>query len=105
MDRRKFLHASGVILGSFLPGISSIAEAADLAQYSPFDWSTEFLKFSFTLSAGRLRQGRCVPMGIALGPGASDSNGVEVALQCTGESWPDCTRRSKNGPRDAALAA
>ena len=72
MNRRRFLHASGVMLGSFLPGISSIVDAADLAQYSPFDWSTEFLKFSFTLSAGRLRQGRCVPMGIPLGPGASD---------------------------------
>jgi hypothetical protein len=40
MDRFRFLHAGGVMLGSFLPGISSIAEAADLAPHSPFDWST-----------------------------------------------------------------
>ena len=97
MDRRRFLHASGVMLGSFLPAISSIVEAADLAPYSPFEWSTEFLKFSFTLSAGQLRQGRCVPMGTPLGQGASASNGVEVALQCTGESWPDPGMKSAVG--------
>ena len=97
MNRRRFLHASGVMLGSFLPGISSILEAADLAPCSPFEWSTEFLKFSFTLSAGRLRQGCCVPIGIPLGQGASDSNGVEVALQCTGESWPDPGMKSAVG--------
>ena len=97
MDRRRFLHAGGVMLSSFLPGISSIAEAAELAPYSPFDWSTEFLKFSFTPSAGRLRQGRCVPMGIPLGQGASASNGVEVALQCTGESSPDPGMKSAAG--------
>ncbi len=97
MDRRKFLHASGVMLGSFLPGISSISDAADLVQDSPFDWSTEFLKFSFTLSAGRLRQERCAPVGLPNGSRATDSNGVEVALQCSGESWPDPGMKSAVG--------
>ncbi|MGB8029929.1 MAG: glycoside hydrolase family 36 protein [Terracidiphilus sp.] len=36
-------------------------------------------------------------MGIALGPGASDPNGVEVALQCTGENWPDPGMKSAVG--------
>ena len=97
MDRRSFLHTSGLMLSSFLPGMSRIAEAAELAPNSPFDWSTEFLKFSFSLPAGRLRQGRCVPMGISLGPDASDSTGVEVALQCTGENWPDPGMKSAMG--------
>jgi alpha-galactosidase len=97
MDRRKFLHDSGALLGTFLPGISSIAEAANLAQNSPFYWSTEFLKFSFAISAGRLRQGSFAPLGISLGPNASDSNGVEVALQCTGENSPDSGMKSAMG--------
>ncbi len=101
MDRRKFLHKSGVMLGSFLPGMSGIVNATGLPQDTshdtPFVWSTEFLKFSFALSGGRLRQGHCLPAGILLGASASDSNGVEVALQCTGQNWPDPGMKSAMG--------
>ena len=34
MERRRFLHASGITLGSFPSGISSMVEAADLAQFA-----------------------------------------------------------------------
>jgi alpha-galactosidase len=103
MNRRRFLHASGAVLGTCLPALDRVSQAASAMQSearqesTSFEWSTEFLEFSFLLSRDRLRQGSCVPVGVPFALNGSKSYGVEVALQCTGENSPDPGMKSAMG--------
>lgn len=88
MDRRDFLQSGGTMLAGLLSGVKSFASSVQPAPATEFNWSTVFLRFSFALSAGRLRQRRCILVGVTVEKESSASQGVEVALQCTGENSP-----------------
>ena len=104
IDRRKFLHAgSAATLGSVFSGWSSALASSSSLQFEQFDWSANDLKFSFAVVDGRLRQGRLVPIGADSSSNLNSPNGVEVALQCTGEDSPDQGLKSAVGQPGARL--
>lgn len=104
INRRKFLEAgAAATLGSVLPGGVDERALADQVSSEPFEWTTEHLAFSFAVIDGRLRQGRVVPAGTAKSEGPAASEGVEVALQCTGENSPDQGLKSGVGQPGARL--
>lgn len=73
-----------VALGALVPGVTRFAYASTPSE--PFQWKTDDLIFSFSMSDGRLRQKQLIP---ADGLQSDNSSGVEVALQCSGENSPD----------------
>jgi len=70
MNRPQFTHASGAVLGTRVPALERISQAASFMEpgarpeAASFEWSPQFSKFSFSLSGNRLRQGSCVPAGV-----------------------------------------
>lgn len=104
IDRRRFLHAgSAATLGSVFSGWASALASNSPEQPEQFDWSTNDLKFPFAVAEGRLRQRRLVPVGVPESLNVTSSNGVEVALQCTGEDSPDQGLKSGVGQPGARL--
>jgi alpha-galactosidase len=101
INRRKFLESSGfVALGALLPSVSNLTSPPYTLE--PFQWRTDNLVFTFDVAAGKLRQGRLIPVN-SLGPVVHDSSGVEVALQCSGENSPDQGMKSGMGQPGARL--
>jgi len=101
MDRRRFLKSSGsVTLGTLLPGVSSLASPSNSLE--PFQWETDTLVFNFNVTGGKLRQGRISPVDFPRSI-VSNSSGVEVALQCSGENSPDQGMKSGMGQPGARL--
>ena len=78
-------------------GFASLQTASE-----SFQWVAGDLIFSFAIDKGRLRQRRFVPAGVSLQE-KPDSNGVEVALQCSGENSPDQGMKSGVGQPGARL--
>jgi alpha-galactosidase len=99
MNRRHFLHlTSASTFGILLPEASSIAQGLEQSVQDQFEWLTKSLRFSYSVSKGRLRQGRLLPVGVASPvESGSSSSGVEAALQCTGENSPDPGMKSAMG--------
>lgn len=98
MDRRVFLQTGGgAALGLLLPEIAHADVNSQAARVDAFQWSTNALSFSYSVSRGGLRQHCLVPAGFAAQSGYTDSSGVEVALQCTGENAPDPGMKSAMG--------
>jgi alpha-galactosidase len=62
-----------------------------------FSWSTNTLQINFSLSRGSLYQHALFPVAFKPAIPGSDSAGVEVALQCTGENAPDPAMKSAAG--------
>ena len=83
-----------------MPGVSKLASASESPQ--PFQWETGHLTFTFDVIAGRLRERRLVPAGTPLAA-VSDSSGVPLALQCSGENSPDAGMKSAVGQPGARL--
>ena len=101
MNRRTFLASSGVAaFATLVPLVSRFALAE--VPSKTFEWKTNDLVFAFEVTAGKLRQKRMVPVGAST-PGAGDSSGVEVALQCSGENSPDQGMKSGMGQPGARL--
>ena len=101
MDRRRFLASGGVAaVATLVPSVSRLVFAETPAK--TFEWQTGDVTFAFEVKTGKLRQRRMVPRGVAL-PGAGDSSGVEVALQCSGENSPDQGMKSGMGQPGARL--
>ncbi len=101
MDRRTFLLSSGMVaVGAFAPHIPDFASASTTSE--SFQWNTGNLIFPFEVQAGKLRQKRLVPAGVAI-PSGDASSGVEVALQCSGENSPDQGMKSGVGQPGARL--
>jgi alpha-galactosidase len=99
MHRRKFLESSALVaLTAVLPPVTSLAHASDALE--PFQWKTDNLTFSFAVIAGKLREKQLVPADIVA---VSESSGVEVALQCSGENSPDQGMKSGMGQPGARL--
>ncbi len=99
MHRRKFLESSALVaLTAVLPPVTSLAHASDALE--PFQWKTDNLTFSFAVIAGKLREKQLVPADIVA---VSESSGVEVALQCSGENSPDQGLKSATGQPGARL--
>src|SRR6266496_3923744 len=95
MDRRRFLKSSGsVTLGTFLPSVSSLASLSNPLE--SLQWGTDTLVFNFNVTGGKLRQGRISPVDFPRSI-VSNSSGVEVALQCSGENSPDQGMKSGMG--------
>jgi len=100
MDRRRFLSSSAAAaFGTLVPLISRSSLASSKAE--PFAWDTSDLIFSFDVTAGKLRQKRIVPTGMAAR--ADNSSGVEIALQCSGENSPDQGMKSGVGQPGSRL--
>lgn len=100
MDRRTFLSSSAAAaFGTLVPLISRSSLASSKAE--PFAWDTSYLIFSFDVTAGKLRQKRIVPTGMAAR--ADNSSGVEIALQCSGENSPDQGMKSGVGQPGSRL--
>jgi alpha-galactosidase len=100
MDRRTFLSSSAAAaLGTLVPLLSRSSLASSNAE--PFAWDTSDLIFSFDVTAGKLRQKRIVPTGMAAR--ADNSSGVEIALQCSGENSPDQGMKSGVGQPGSRL--
>src|SRR6266496_3364167 len=101
MDRRRFLKSSGsVTLGTFLPSVSSLASLSNPLE--SLQWGTDTLVFNFNVTGGKLRQGRISPVDFPRSI-VSNSSGVEVALQCSGENSPDQGMKSGMGQPGARL--
>jgi alpha-galactosidase len=101
LDRRTFLRSSGIAaVGALVPHVAHFTTPSPTT--GPFQWTTSNLVFSFDLDAGKLRQKRLVPSGVAM-PAADSSSGVEVALQCSGENSPDQGMKSGVGQPGARL--
>jgi alpha-galactosidase len=100
MDRRTFLSSSAAVaFGTLVPLLSRSSLASSNAE--PFAWDTNDLIFSFDVTAGKLRQKRIVPTGMAAR--ADNSSGVEIALQCSGENSPDQGMKSGVGQPGSRL--
>jgi len=100
MDRRTFLSSSAAVaFGTLVPLLSRSSLASSNAE--PFAWDTSDLIFSFDVTAGKLRQKRIVPTGMAAR--ADNSSGVEIALQCSGENSPDQGMKSGVGQPGSRL--
>ena len=99
MNRRYFMYlTSASTFGMLLPEISSMAQGLEQSVQDQFEWFTNSLRFSYSLSKGRLRQERILPVGITSSAEiGGSSSGVEVALQCTGENSPDPGMKSAMG--------
>jgi len=96
MDRRLFLQLSSVSAVSLaLPELTLTAHSASQSAANGFEWLTDSLRFSYSISKGRLRQHCILPADFK----ATDmiSSGVEVAMQCTGENSPDPGMKSAMG--------
>jgi alpha-galactosidase len=90
MNRRGFLQSSSAtVLGLMLPEVQGIAHGVETHPSDGFEWSTPSLRFSYSLSDGRLRQHCLVPAGFSIDTRTAGPAGVEVALQCTGQNSPD----------------
>ena len=101
LDRRTFLRSSGIVaVGTLVPHVAHFTTPSPTTE--PFQWTTGNLVFSFDLNAGKLRQRRLVPSGVAM-PATDSSSGVEVALQCSGEDSPDQGMKSAVGQPGARL--
>ena len=101
LDRRTFLRSSGIMaVGALVPHVAHFTIPPPTT--GPFQWTTGNLVFSFDLDAGKLRQKRLVPSGVAM-PATDSSSGVEVALQCSGENSPDQGMKSGVGQPGARL--
>ena len=101
MNRRTFMVSSGLAaVTAFVPRFPW-AESVPTS-LEPFQWKTPDLIFTFALTDGKLRQQRLVPVGGEL-PRSSDSSGVEVALQCSGENSPDQGMKSGMGQPGARM--
>jgi alpha-galactosidase len=101
MDRRTFLVSSGALtFGALAPSISRFASASTGSE--PFQWKSNELVFSFDVTAGKLRQKVLVPSDLTL-PDSDNSSGPEIALQCSGENFPDQGMKSGIGQPGARL--
>ena len=101
INRRTFMVSSGLAAAAaFVPRFSSADSAS--TSLEPFEWKTPDLVFTFVVRDGKLRQQRLVPVGGEL-PSSSDSAGVEVALQCSGENSPDQGMKSGVGEPGARM--
>ena len=98
LDRRTFIFSSGLAaFGALAPRLSSSdSSSSPVTPAGPFLWQTSDLVFSFDVVAGKLRQGRLVPVGTAM-PKSANSFGVETALHCSGENSPDQGMKSGTG--------
>jgi len=89
MNRRAFICSTGATaMGPLLPALA-VTEAEAVA-LEPFEWTTPDLTFSFSFSAGKLRQKFLLPAGYPkTTPQPPASSGVETAIHCSGEDSPD----------------
>jgi alpha-galactosidase len=104
LDRRTFILSTSVAaFAALAPRLSgSDSSSSAVSPAGPFLWQTSDLVFSFDVIAGKLRQGRLVPVGTAMQK-TSNSFGVEIALQCSGENSPDQGMKSGMGQPGARL--
>ena len=89
MNRRAFICSTGATaMGPLLPALA--VTEAEAAALEPFEWTTPDLTFSFSFSAGKLRQKFLLPAGYPkTTPQPPASSGVETAIHCSGEDSPD----------------
>ena len=78
MNRRAFICSTGATaMGPLLPALA--VTEAEAAALEPFEWTTPDLTFSFSFSAGKLRQKFLLPAGYPkTTPQPPASSGVET---------------------------
>lgn len=97
MNRRTFLISSGAAgIGSTFAH-DLFAQIGVTGPADTFSWSSDQLRFDFSVSGGRLRQHICRPADVELPQERSQWFGVEVGILCTGEDSPDSGMKQSGG--------